>query len=381
MPGTTSPTLPTQDQGETDENVCEKVEDLTLVLPSSLEPEERLTTCRHRVAECEQQFRVAQLEDSLTELRRVRRIRRTLVMNHRAQIAGQGRKANTRSRSLIDGIQERINKFAQRYRAAYRALLQLDPAGNWKITYLELRECDNRGPGKEVEEQGVGDGAYTTSWIWLSNPRAREPSGATDRNEGATEEEFNDAMRVEWATSFARMERWDEEVELLQEEMRRVVAFLEWKSTDWLRKRELRSALVASDIRSGLDAYARKQAAVYHDLAVSFSLLWKPTLVSYNLKHSWISEFQQRHQFSFNDATDTAPSHNRGIFKHRIRSDATGTTHNQLDPSPSSQAHYPSTASSVDGVTLEEEESDVSTDTAGNETDVSEFGDDDLYLD
>ena len=40
-----------------------------------------------------------------------------------------------------------------------------------------------------------------------------------DPNEGATDEEVNDVMRVEWVMSFAWMERWVEEVELLQEEM------------------------------------------------------------------------------------------------------------------------------------------------------------------
>ena len=43
-------------------------------------------------------------------------------------------------------------------------------------------------------------------------------------------------LRVQWTTSHARMERWVEEVALLQEEMRRVVMFLEWKSESWMGK-------------------------------------------------------------------------------------------------------------------------------------------------
>ena len=46
-------------------------------------------------------------------------------------------------------------------------------------------------------------------------------------------------MRVQWTTSHARMERWAEEVELLQEEMRQVVMFLEWKSENWLAKQDV----------------------------------------------------------------------------------------------------------------------------------------------
>lgn len=205
MPGASTSSLPTYDN-DTDEN-DEIPQDAPLILPSDLEPAQRSAICRHQVAEHEEQFRLAQLEDSLIELRRARRIRRTLLMNHRFQIAGQGRRANTRSRAVIDGVQGQINKFAHRYRAAYQAILKLNPSGSWCETYLELKECDNRGPGKEIEEEGVGDGSYAPSWIWLSNPRARNPSGATGHEESATEnateEEVNDAIRVEWATSFA----------------------------------------------------------------------------------------------------------------------------------------------------------------------------------
>jgi len=376
MPGAVAPP-PLTREDNTDENNDENVEDMSLVLPSALKPVERLAICRHRVAELEQQFRLAQLGDSLAELRRVRRIRRTLLINHRTQIAGQGQRANTRSRSVIGGIQERIDRFAQRYRAAYQALLQLNPSGNWQETYLELKDRDNRGPGKEVEEEGVGDGSYAPSWIWLLNPRARDASGASDSDEGATDEEVNDAMRVEWATSFVRRERWAEEVQLLQEEMRRVVAFLEWKSTDWRSKREARSASVAPDIQSGLDAYARKQAAVYHDLAVSFSILWRPTLVSHRLDHSWITAFLQRHGISL---TDTSTPRNRGIPEPRVPSD---TKHDQSDSPLVTQVHNrPETRNAVEGVLLDEADSDGSTYSIWSDTDRSEDedGDDDFVL-
>ena len=369
MPGAVTPSFPMPDD-DADEDNGEKVDDVSLVLPSALQPEQRLAICRHRVAEHERQFRLAQLEDSLVELRRVRRIRRTLLMNHRIQIAGRGRRANTRSRSVIDSIEQRINRFTQRYRAAYKALLQLDPSGIWQETYLELKDCDNRGPGKEAEERGVGDGSYAPSWIWMSNPRARNPSGATDADEDATDEEVNDAMRVEWATSFARMERWAEEVELLQEEMRRVVAFLEWKSTDWLTKREARSALVTPDIQSGLDAYARKQAGVYRDLATSFSMLWRPTLVSYNLNHSWATACLQRHGVSPAE-TDIIPTpRDRGIFKLRILSDM---NHSQPDAPSTPQDHDPSGARNIgEDSLLDEANSDSSTGAVWSETDGSE---------
>lgn len=377
MPGIVIPSPPTRD--DTDENQNDDIEDMILILPSALESSQRLTICKYRVAEYEQQFRLAQLEDSLVELRRVRRIRRTLVTNHRIQVAGQGRRANTRSRSVIDNIQERITKFAHRYRAAYEALGHLDSSGSWRETYLELKECDNRGPGKEPEEDGVGDGSYAPSWIWLSNPRGRDPSGATDPNEDASEEEVNDTMRVEWTMSFARAERWTEEIQLLQEEMRRVLAFLEWKSSDWLSKREARSAWVTPDIRSGLDAYARKQADICRNLAVSFATLWHPTLVSYGLNSSWAETFLQRSGVSL---TSTSTSRNPGILEHRTVSSA---KYDQPD-TPSTSHISPAPHSINEDMLLDQADFDSSTDGTSSdacgfesESDDDDDDDDDGY--
>ena len=284
-------------------------ENIPLILPSEVQPACRNTVCQHRVAEYEQQLRLAQLQDSLIELRRIRRIKHSLLMNHRTQVAGQGQHVNTRSRTIINAIDERIDKVAQRYCAAYDALLRLDRTGTWQETYLKLTDDDNRGPGKEEHEQCLGDGSYTISWIWLLNPRARDTGGEEGSGEEASEEEVNEVMRVQWTTSQARVERWSEEVELLQEEMRRVVAFLEWRSDNWLAKRDARSATASPSIQSALQAYARKQAAIHHDLAVSFAKLWYPTFVSHGLEHAWITTFLEQHKApSSNTNTPTSPA-------------------------------------------------------------------------
>jgi hypothetical protein len=290
MPGVIVPPLHISgDDAEDDDD--EMAENIPLLLPSSLDSERRERVCLQQVAEHEQLLRMAQLQDSLVELRHTRKIRRKLLMNHYVQVAGQGQRANTRSRTVLNSIESRVAKFVGRYRVAYQALLQLDPTGDWRETYLELKDSDNRGPGKESDEEGVGDGSYFRSWIWLPNPRAPDAANGDAGEEGASEEDVNEALRVEWTTSYARLKRWDEEVELLQEEMRRVVVFLKWKSRDWLAKVEAPRGNLTSDIQSGHDAYAMKQAAVYHNLAASFAKLWHPMLESYDLKRSWATEY------------------------------------------------------------------------------------------
>ena len=153
-------------------------------------------------------------------------------------------------------IQDRIDRYARRYRVARKALLSSDPRGDWTDLYLHLTDDDNQEPMKELAEIPLSDGQCTPSWIWRSNTTT------------ISRDKVNKDMRVEWAQCAARADRWEEEVTLLQEEMRRVVEFLEWKSGDWLTKADLRTDPIAPAVRSGLSAYANKQTAVYHNLTI-----------------------------------------------------------------------------------------------------------------
>lgn len=56
------------------------------------------------------------------------------------------------------------------------------------------------------------------------------------------------------------MMRWTEEVTLLQEEMRRIVAFLEWEVADWTKKAEVEKSDL--ELREGKAAYAIRQASL-----------------------------------------------------------------------------------------------------------------------
>jgi hypothetical protein len=93
-------------------------------------------------------------------------------------------------------------------------------------------------------------------------------------------------MRVEWAKTRARAERWSEEIILLNEEMRRVLQYLNWKATWWLQQQGHR-ADASPDIRNGIDAYAAKQADLVLRLARSFAAEWYPMLVKHDMPIVW----------------------------------------------------------------------------------------------
>jgi hypothetical protein len=68
--------------------------------------------------------------------------------------------------------------------------------------------------------------------------------------------------------------RWAEEVELLQEEMRRVSSFLRWHAGWWDEKGRDRETLSTTADNEGLVAYACRQAQLRHDLADRFDTMW-----------------------------------------------------------------------------------------------------------
>ncbi|KAJ7081908.1 hypothetical protein C8R43DRAFT_965555 [Mycena crocata] len=118
---------------------------------------------------------------------------------------------------------------------------------------------ERRAEDDEAEEEEViraGEGHRSVSWIW------------TVAGTAGTDEELEDALRIEWAKAWARSRRWTEEVRLLEEEWRRFPVSLCFRENQW-RKRA--AAVPIGSIppaeAEGMLAYAAKQAQLYRDLA------------------------------------------------------------------------------------------------------------------
>ena len=138
---------------------------------------------------------------------------------------------------------------------------------------------------------------------------------------------FSLGMRVEWAKTQARAHRWQEEVLLVQEEMHRVIAFLDWKASWWQSQSQRRSD-VRDDIKAGLSAYAARQAHLMRHLAETFAALWYPILLSANLKIEWPA-----HYISYTQAhppTLCAPRR-RGMIKTVEQSTSSGSESSDED--------------------------------------------------
>ena len=116
-----------------------KAESIKLWMPSQLDTEDQDLICLGAVTNSEKELQFAQLKDSLNDLRQVWHIHHGLVTFHKVQLAGKGQKTQTKSRAVMQTIQDRITKCAQCYCVAHDALLLLDPQGNWQNIYCQFR--------------------------------------------------------------------------------------------------------------------------------------------------------------------------------------------------------------------------------------------------
>ncbi|KAK7027713.1 CxC2 domain-containing protein [Favolaschia claudopus] len=262
---------------------------IKLWLPSALAAQTP-SAVKQSHARCEFELRVGQAHAALEELRRLLLVR-TAKYQYK-DLYQRGVAANTRGKTAIESIDEQIRRAAAQYRTAHGALVNLGPLLNeteWKrqlrvlapdhvrarprATFADpLRKSSKRrkrgSKSNEAEDVRREVEAQTrpASWIWLTQLSEGEES------QGGMIE----ALRIEWAKTRARALRWTEEVDLLEEEMRRVLQFLEWKAKWWLAligQREPSMHDPALD--EGFAAYAHRQAQIQIDLKARFEGNWK----------------------------------------------------------------------------------------------------------
>lgn len=87
---------------------------------------------------------------------------------------------------------------------------------------------------------------------------------------------------MEWAKSLARAERWEEEILLLREEMRRTLVVLDHQAQEWRTRGTLRDGC-EHVLASGLCGYAEKQAIIRERLANDFATIWLAGLLESSL--------------------------------------------------------------------------------------------------
>ncbi|TDL14222.1 hypothetical protein BD410DRAFT_809909 [Rickenella mellea] len=244
----------------------EEAEDIPLYLPSDVIGR---GTCDLDLQQKEWQLRFAQANEALASLRNDLRFWSYLYKDKDRQSTGQG--PNTRAQSLINRASAKAKYSASIYRTARAALVKLGtgPDGRqWETGLQPLLEQDLRN----VNEGTIGqtEGNKSISWIWTA-PGIRDAIETT--GDGNRDVGLHDAIRVEWAKARARAHRWQEEVQLLLEEMRRVLTFLAHRA-EWWRGLVVLCKGVPEHLAEGLSSYAHHQAAINLHIRKWFQSMW-----------------------------------------------------------------------------------------------------------
>ncbi|KAJ7054327.1 hypothetical protein C8F01DRAFT_959823, partial [Mycena amicta] len=196
-----------------------KAEDIKLWLPSDLNDTQQGRTCRRGLVDIEAKLREAQCGDALSRLCSLLFTKTHLIHHRNANSVGQ--RASTCSSTLISRVTDQITREATKYRHARTALQRLMGTA-YRADLEDLKDGDLNVRGEEESDAGArlrlgrvgatrrarnestaaGSGG-AVSWIWRGV------------SEGDDEVKLHDAVRVRWAKTMARCDRWIEEVRLL----------------------------------------------------------------------------------------------------------------------------------------------------------------------
>lgn len=262
------------------------VEAIRLWLPSTVGP---ITQCSTQLCRFEWMLRYAQANDALKDIRNLLRLRSHLYKFKDTNIVGQA--ANTRTRSTINKADNKVSMAAGRYKAARAALTSLAPLLNedeaWKDVLKPLNRHRDLKSFKDMWEKET-EGTRHLSWIWKT-PGVSENT-SVGLHDGKPRAIFDVlvidslllALCIEWCKARARAMRWEEEVELLKEEQRRIVTFFEWQAHWWSSQRQRRDSESLDDpgLREGLAAYAERQSSLRRALSAHFQNLWTLPILS-----------------------------------------------------------------------------------------------------
>ncbi|KAF9033948.1 hypothetical protein BDZ89DRAFT_947562 [Hymenopellis radicata] len=217
-----------------------KPEGVKLFLPSDVPAEHRKLSraCKEGLVDAEIRLREAECYSALDDLRRGLRTRSAGLLFQVRNVTGQN--PTTRAEGIQRRVLVGINLAKLRYRWARNALYRLRGHGDWEndLKILEdkhrgLLYLGDTGPSSSNAVISRGEGRREISWIWYSFPSDVDVGSQT------SDQAFNESLKIEWCKARARSLRWREEVELLIEEMRRVIEYRRWKATWWISRASL----------------------------------------------------------------------------------------------------------------------------------------------
>ncbi|KAG1888123.1 hypothetical protein F4604DRAFT_1877330 [Suillus subluteus] len=212
-----------------------KAHNISLFLLSSLPHQ---VPCDDRLLRHEWELHEAQAYDTLNDLCAMLNLQYHLYKYKDTFVWGQ--RANTQANGIINNAEHRIDTLS----------LKLGKTDDWERSLKPLDKQRDAVPLKHDDGRTVGQ--QSISWIWKT-------SGFNSNELG-----LQDSLHVEWCK---------EEVQLLWEEMHRIVAFLDWQA-GWWDMQGPRRAFNSLQAGEGALAYAQCQANLRRQMVVHIKSMW-----------------------------------------------------------------------------------------------------------
>ncbi|KAI0063770.1 hypothetical protein BV25DRAFT_1767553, partial [Artomyces pyxidatus] len=227
------------------------INDIVIDLPTSRGPKTIAHVALRKAVEAEMELRKGEANDALDDLRA--QIITNYGWRHEKKKNVKGVKRATKANRAIQLKQKAIDHAANRYRRARSCLISLgmdqkDP------TYRVLRQHDkvsfNVFHTDDKPSSAKARNSKLPSWIW------GDSSFVAKMGPGAVRNFCDEAFKVRWFRERAAMSRWHEEIQLLEEEMGRMLRYFEHYVAKWRTSADEHTARH----ERGMSAYARRQA-------------------------------------------------------------------------------------------------------------------------
>ncbi|KAJ6467032.1 hypothetical protein DFH09DRAFT_1112085 [Mycena vulgaris] len=183
----------------------------------------------------------------------------------------RGVRDGMRSNAKIEGIENQITRATATYRVAQKALEVLGARLGevaWEMVLKVLHDDDVRQMPEGTFRKPGGKG------------KGKKSKESTGQPLMLIDPAMNEALRIEWARTRALGLRNTEEVDLLEEEMRRTPVYLRWRA-DWWESQKIHTGktqrpdlLNDERQREDHDAYATRQAQIMRTIAERFEKKW-----------------------------------------------------------------------------------------------------------
>lgn len=263
-----------------------------IYLPSCFSYDEIQLFQLKEMASVERSLRRSHCHDLLDSLRQALGCKSFLSRRLKGPQAEHGYKHNTRAQTEVNRAEAVCQMWSEAYTASFAAYLALDPDPSDVIGLRKLEPSDLTMLSSWLEDSAYRAAGNKLSWLWKMTPIdvAGDDSPSNSRftekvlrwnEEGLYLRSYSFfgvcfippshlAARLTWAHAMAHSQRWKEEINILQSESHRIPQSFKHEETVWLnRSGALKNSHYSERVTRGYEAYAHKQAAVYHRLSQS----------------------------------------------------------------------------------------------------------------